>query len=374
MGGSSLCPEVLAESFGQQPGAPRLRVLDSTDPTQVASVERQAPSRADAGHRRQQVGLDARAEHLQRVLLERMAATVGAAQAGRHFVAITDPGSKLEAAARRDGFRRVFAGVPSIGGRYSALSPFGLVPAAAMGLDLGRWLASASAMAEACRGDADVPANPGVALGLVLGTCARAGHRQAHADRLAAHLRSRRMARAADRRVDRQERPCHHPGGPRADRLADGLRRRPRLRLRPSRQCARRRAGCRRRSAGLGRPAGAARRRRRTCTTLGGRVLPLGDRHGGRRRGDGHQSLQSARRRGQQNRDAQADRRRRRRPGSCPPRRQSSSTAACACSPMPRTPRRCRQAAGEAASAAGLARTSTARHGRLPGAAGLSRR
>ena len=267
MGGSSLCPEVLAESFGQQPGAPRLHVLDSTDPTQVAAVERQRAARADAGHRRQQVGLDARAEHLQRVLLQnRMAATVGAAQAGRHFVAITDPGSKLEAAARRDGFRHVFAGVPSIGGRYSALSPFGLVPAAAMGLDLGRWLASASAMAEACRDDADVAANPGVALGLVLGTCARQG-----IDKLTLIVSPRiydlgawleqLIAESTGKNghaiipVDRE------PIGPPTVYGA-----RPRLRLRPSRQRARRRAGCRRRGAGLGGPAGACASTCRTST------------------------------------------------------------------------------------------------------------
>jgi transaldolase/glucose-6-phosphate isomerase len=175
MGGSSLCPEVLAESFGQQPGAPRLRVLDSTDPTQVASVERQAPLAQTLVIVASKSGSTLEPNIFSAYFQNRIAAAVGTAQAGRHFVAITDPGSKLEAAARRDSFRHVFAGVPSIGGRYSALSPFGLVPAAAMGLDLGRWLASASAMAEACRGDADVPANPGVALGLVLGTCARQG-------------------------------------------------------------------------------------------------------------------------------------------------------------------------------------------------------
>jgi hypothetical protein len=104
-----------------------------------------------------------------------MVQTVGAANAGRHFIAITDPGSKLETVAARDGFRRSFAGVPSIGGRYSALSPFGSVPAAAMGLDLDRWHASAAAMADACRADRPAMLNPGVSLGLLLGSCAMRG-------------------------------------------------------------------------------------------------------------------------------------------------------------------------------------------------------
>src|SRR5262249_33547494 len=103
---------------------------------------------------------------------QRMVDTVGAAQAGRHFVAITDPGSKLETVAARDAFRRVFAGVSSIGGRYSALSPFGIVPAAAIGLDLARWQASAAAIASTCRADRPAMLNPGVSLGLLLGTCA----------------------------------------------------------------------------------------------------------------------------------------------------------------------------------------------------------
>jgi transaldolase/glucose-6-phosphate isomerase len=110
----------------------------------------------------------------QAYFFHRMVERVGAAHAGPRFVAITDPGSKLETVAARDGFRRVFTGVPSIGGRYSALSPFGVVPAAAMGLDLGRWQAGAAAMADACRAGKAL-SNPGVSLGLLLGTCAMRG-------------------------------------------------------------------------------------------------------------------------------------------------------------------------------------------------------
>ena len=174
MGGSSLCPEVLAESFGPQPGSPRMHVLDSTDPAQVAAVERGVPLATTLVIVASKSGSTLEPNIFSAYFFDRMVATVGAAQAPQHFVAITDPGSKLEAAARRDGFRRIFSGVPSIGGRYSALSPFGLVPAAAMGLDVGRWIDGAATMADQCA-EAAVEANPGVALGLILGTGARLG-------------------------------------------------------------------------------------------------------------------------------------------------------------------------------------------------------
>ena len=174
MGGSSLCPEVLAESFGPQPGSPRLRVLDSTDPAQVAAVERQVPLPTTLVIVASKSGTTLEPSIFSAYFFERMVAAVGAGQAPRHFVAITDPGSKLEAAARRDGYRRIFPGVPSIGGRYSALSPFGMVPAALVGLDLARWVEAARAMAAACR-QLEPDANPGVALGLTLGTGAVQG-------------------------------------------------------------------------------------------------------------------------------------------------------------------------------------------------------
>jgi transaldolase/glucose-6-phosphate isomerase len=174
MGGSSLCPEVLAESFGVQTGAPRMHVLDSTDPAQVAALEHRVALATTLVIVASKSGSTLEPNIFSAYFLDRMAAAVGAAQAPRHFVAITDPGSKLEASARRDGFRRIFQGVPSIGGRYSALSPFGLVPAAAMGLDLGRWIGSAASMAGQCAQQV-VETNPGVALGVVMGTCARLG-------------------------------------------------------------------------------------------------------------------------------------------------------------------------------------------------------
>ncbi len=174
MGGSSLCPEVLAESFGPQPGAPRLHVLDSTDPAQVAALEGRVTLASTLIVVASKSGSTLEPNIFSAYFFDRLVAAVGEAEAPRHFVAITDPGSTLDAAATRDGFRRIFAGVPSIGGRYSALSPFGLVPAAAMGLDLARWVGHAASMAEQCAVP-EIEANPGVALGLVMGTSARLG-------------------------------------------------------------------------------------------------------------------------------------------------------------------------------------------------------
>jgi transaldolase / glucose-6-phosphate isomerase len=174
MGGSSLCPEVLAESFGTQANWPRMHVLDSTDPAQVATLERRVPLATTLVIVASKSGSTLEPNIFSAYFFDRMVATVGAAQAPQHFVAITDPGSKLAAAARRDGFRRIFSGIPTIGGRYSALSPFGLVPAAAIGLDLQRWVDSAATMAEQCA-ERSVGNNPGVALGLILGTGARLG-------------------------------------------------------------------------------------------------------------------------------------------------------------------------------------------------------
>jgi transaldolase/glucose-6-phosphate isomerase len=175
MGGSSLCPEVLAETFGQLPGGPRLSILDSTDPAQVRAVESRVDLRRTLFIVSSKSGSTLEPNIFYAYFRHRVAETVGSADAGRQFVAVTDPGSKLETVATREGFRRIFAGVPSIGGRYSALSPFGTVPAAAMGLDLHRWQTAAATMAAACGAGRPADANPGVSLGLLLGTCANHG-------------------------------------------------------------------------------------------------------------------------------------------------------------------------------------------------------
>jgi hypothetical protein len=104
-----------------------------------------------------------------------MKQTVGADKAGGHFVAITDPGSKMQLVAERDHFRHIFYGLPSIGGRYSALSNFGMVPAAAMGLDIDKFLQRTKEMVEACKTSTPVGQNPGVVLGLIMGSAAKLG-------------------------------------------------------------------------------------------------------------------------------------------------------------------------------------------------------
>ncbi|HEX7086627.1 MAG TPA: bifunctional transaldolase/phosoglucose isomerase [Vicinamibacterales bacterium] len=175
MGGSSLCPEVLAESFSVHAGRPRLHVLDSTDPDQIRAFDARLDLARTLVIVASKSGTTLEPSILQAHFAARLAAVVGERDAGRHLVAITDPGSALEQSAARSGFRRIFRGVPSIGGRYSALSPFGLVPAAVMGLDLPRWVDAAARMAKACGPERGIAENPGAALGVAIGTAARQG-------------------------------------------------------------------------------------------------------------------------------------------------------------------------------------------------------
>ena len=171
MGGSSLCPEVLSQTFGAAPGFPQLIVLDSTDPDQVTEVTNQLEldrtllivSSKSGGTTETLSHLDYFHGLLQGAVGE---------QAGEHCVAITDPGTPLEARARELGFHAVFSANPEIGGRYSALSDFGLVPAATIGVDIDQLLAAALAMAEAC---AAPGASPGEQLAAVLGGAAAIG-------------------------------------------------------------------------------------------------------------------------------------------------------------------------------------------------------
>jgi transaldolase/glucose-6-phosphate isomerase len=175
MGGSSLCPEVLRETFGVVPGRPELFVLDSTDPAQIKSLE----DRIDPGRTlfivSSKSGTTLEPDIFKAYFFDRAVKALGAQRAGGRFVAITDPGSKLETEAARDRFRAVYPGEPSVGGRYSALSHFGMVPAAVMGLDVERLLDGAARMAAACGPGARAADNPGVALGAILGAAARRG-------------------------------------------------------------------------------------------------------------------------------------------------------------------------------------------------------
>ena len=175
MGGSSLCPEVLKMTFGRIGGHPELFVLDSTDPAQIRGIER----RIDLAHTlfivSSKSGTTLEPNIFMQYFFDRARQAVGPERAGTRFIAITDPGSKLTQVAKADRFRRVLAGVPSIGGRYSALSDFGMAPAAIMGLDVGRFLGHAVAMTERCGASVPPAENPGVLLGAVLGVLARRG-------------------------------------------------------------------------------------------------------------------------------------------------------------------------------------------------------
>lgn len=176
MGGSSLCPEVLALTFGAQPGAPALHILDSTDPAQVRAVEKKIDLKRTLFIVASKSGSTLEPNIFKQYFFERATQALGsAAAAGKHFLAITDPGSKMQQVAESDGFRRIALGIPSVGGRYSALSNFGMVPAAAMGLDIEHFLTSARAMATACGPEMPAAQNPGVVLGIILGELARAG-------------------------------------------------------------------------------------------------------------------------------------------------------------------------------------------------------
>ena len=175
MGGSSLSPEVLSETFGQKEGSPRLYVLDSTDPAQVKAFEDKLDPAKTLFIVSSKSGSTLEPNIFKQYFFERLEQTLGKDKAGAHFVAVTDPGSKLEEAARRDGFRQIFHGDPSIGGRYSALSHFGMIPAAAMGIEARRFLDRAGEMAIACSPRAPVERNPGLVLGLILGAAAKAG-------------------------------------------------------------------------------------------------------------------------------------------------------------------------------------------------------
>jgi transaldolase/glucose-6-phosphate isomerase len=175
MGGSSLCPEVLKITFGRQPGHPELHVLDSTDPAQIRSTESQVDLAKTLCVVSSKSGSTLEPNIFKQYFFDRMQQTVGNDKAGKHFIAITDPGSKMQQVAERDHFRKIFFGLANIGGRYSALSNFGLVPAAIMGLDVGKFLQGTNEMVQACKPEVPAEQNPGAVLGSILGTLGNLG-------------------------------------------------------------------------------------------------------------------------------------------------------------------------------------------------------
>jgi transaldolase/glucose-6-phosphate isomerase len=173
MGGSSLAPEVMREIIGRTDGYPSLHVVDSTDPAQIRSVERAIDLRRTLFLVASKSGTTLEVNILKQYFFHRAVQAFGEQEAARHFVLTTDPGSKLEEIAKTEGYRAIFPGIPAVGGRYSALSNFGLVPAALLGADPVTLLDRARDMARLCASaGAD---NSGLELGVVLGELALAG-------------------------------------------------------------------------------------------------------------------------------------------------------------------------------------------------------
>jgi transaldolase / glucose-6-phosphate isomerase len=174
MGGSSLCPEVFRRTFGKIPGRPEIHVLDSTDPATVLAFE----SEVDLPHTlfvvASKSGTTTEPLMFYKYFINEMRRLKGD-HAGENFVAITDPGTLMEAMATGDKFRRIFLNPSDIGGRYSALSYFGMVPAALQGIDIKTLLDRAERAMHACAPAVPAADNPAVRLGAILGTLAGAG-------------------------------------------------------------------------------------------------------------------------------------------------------------------------------------------------------
>lgn len=175
MGGSSLCPEVLEKTFGRIAGFPQLHVLDSTDPAQIKAFDKSVDIAKTLFVVSSKSGSTLEPNIFKQYFFERVRQTIGTDKAGSRFIAITDPGSKMQQVAEGDRFRHILYGLPSIGGRYSALSNFGMGPAALMGLDADHFLDRTSKMVEACGPSVAAQENPGVLLGIILGTAAKHG-------------------------------------------------------------------------------------------------------------------------------------------------------------------------------------------------------
>jgi transaldolase/glucose-6-phosphate isomerase len=172
MGGSSLCPEAMKMPFGKIDGFPELHVLDSTDPAQVKAFENKIDLKNTLFIVSSKSGSTLEPNIFKQYFFDRVQQLVGSKEAGSRFLAITDPGSKMQQVAESDGFRRVFFGWANIGGRYSALSDFGLVPAAIIGVDVAKFLDRTEEMVCACMPSVPVEENPGVVLGTILGVAA----------------------------------------------------------------------------------------------------------------------------------------------------------------------------------------------------------
>jgi transaldolase/glucose-6-phosphate isomerase len=169
MGGSSLCPEVMAMTFGKIDGYPELHVLDSTDPAQIKAFENKVDLANTIFIVSSKSGTTLEPNVFKQYFFERVNGN------GAQFIAITDPQSKMQRVAEQDKFRHVFFGLSSIGGRYSALSNFGMVPSAMMGVDVAKFLDRAEEMVHRCASGVPPEDNPGVVLGTMMGVLANNG-------------------------------------------------------------------------------------------------------------------------------------------------------------------------------------------------------
>ncbi len=172
MGGSSLGPAVLAASFGYKTGFPEFFMLDSTVPSQIKDIESKIDIDKTIFIVSSKSGSTLEPNVLKDYFYQRVKDTVGAKKAGQQFIAITDPGSQLEQIAKKEEFRYIFYGLPSIGGRYSILSAFGMVPAAVMGIDIEHFLKNAQSMVHECQIETPTSSNSGLVLGTILGVLA----------------------------------------------------------------------------------------------------------------------------------------------------------------------------------------------------------
>ncbi len=172
MGGSSLGADVLGLTFGSKEGWPKLHVLDSTDPDQIRSVQRAITLATTLFLVSSKSGTTLEPNILKDYFYKLVSDERGAAEAGRQFAAITDPGSEMEKVASQFGFAHLFLGDPAIGGRFSVLSKFGLAAAAAIGIDVERLLVETERMVTACHAMVPPAANPGIRLGVTLGALA----------------------------------------------------------------------------------------------------------------------------------------------------------------------------------------------------------
>jgi glucose-6-phosphate isomerase len=175
MGGSSLAPQVMAFAFGTAHGYLDLTVLDTTDPRAIADLEQSIDLETTLFIVSSKSGGTTETASMHAYFFEKLGELAGDQEAGRHFVAVTDEGTSLEKTAIEQQFRAVFVNPSDIGGRYSALSFFGLVPAALMGVDLDELLSRAQAMAEECGAEMPAADNPGLVFGAALGELALAG-------------------------------------------------------------------------------------------------------------------------------------------------------------------------------------------------------